>query len=266
MKFYLIVAKGPKQGMPIHVAVDLFLLGSEPMCQLRAPTLAPKHCAIVVRDRKVFIRDFNGGKPTIVNGEDVPAGEEWPLHAGDRITVGPLEFMIQFHEKSLSQRDLEEWAASCLDHGAHRDLLAEIDHQEEAHNAQEAAAQIIDHLNLVKGVIKGRLRVAREAGTMVIRFNDTKIVEEAEIAHLKHELCATLDKPNLRIILDFKNVRRLSSNGVVMLREFCHWVAPKGSRVAFCRIRDEIRTAMTTLHTDDVPVFGDRHEALAAKW
>ena len=29
MKFYLIVAKGSKQGMPIPVTIDLFLVGSE---------------------------------------------------------------------------------------------------------------------------------------------------------------------------------------------------------------------------------------------
>ena len=114
MKFYLIVAKGKKQGMPIPITIDLFLLGSDKMCQLRNPNLGPKQCAFVTRDKKVFIRDFDSGHVTEVNGSVIPPGEEWPLHGGDRIAVGNLEFMIQYREKPLSQRDLEEWAARCL--------------------------------------------------------------------------------------------------------------------------------------------------------
>src|SRR5204863_7199088 len=85
MKFYLIVAKGSKKGMPIPIHVDLFLIGSERMCQLRGKKLSPKHCAIVTREAKVFIRDMYGDKPTLVNDSVLPPGEEWPLHAGDRI-------------------------------------------------------------------------------------------------------------------------------------------------------------------------------------
>src|SRR5947209_6413442 len=47
MKFYLIVAKGSKQGLPIPITVDLFLIGSDKMCQLRKRSLGPKHCAFV---------------------------------------------------------------------------------------------------------------------------------------------------------------------------------------------------------------------------
>ena len=42
MKFYLIVAKGSKQGLPIPITVDLFLIGSDKMCQLRKRSLGPK--------------------------------------------------------------------------------------------------------------------------------------------------------------------------------------------------------------------------------
>src|SRR5687768_4537713 len=107
MKFFLIVAKGGKKGLPVPINVDLFLIGSDNMCQLRAKNLGPKHCALVTREKKVFIRDMDSGSPTMVNGTVVPTGQEWPLHAGDLIGFGNLEFMIQYREKELSQRDLE---------------------------------------------------------------------------------------------------------------------------------------------------------------
>ena len=36
MKFFLIVAKGKKAGLPIPIEIDLFLIGSAEECQLRA--------------------------------------------------------------------------------------------------------------------------------------------------------------------------------------------------------------------------------------
>src|SRR5438445_6985602 len=116
MKFYLIVAKGRHQGLPIPIEVDLFMIGTDKLCQLRskADDIGPQHCALVARERKVFIRDLGSGLPTYVNGETLPEHAEWPLHASDRIKVGSLEFVIPLREKPLSQRDLAEWALRCL--------------------------------------------------------------------------------------------------------------------------------------------------------
>src|SRR3974390_2021219 len=75
MKFYLIVAKGSKQGMPIPITVDLFLLGSDKMCQLRKKSLGPRHCAFVTREQKVFVRDMDSGQPTLVNGSAIIPGQ-----------------------------------------------------------------------------------------------------------------------------------------------------------------------------------------------
>src|SRR5262245_3382407 len=90
MKFYLIVAKGRKQGLPIPISIDLFLIGTDRVCQLRVASshrVGPQQCALVTRERKVFVRDLGADHPTLVNGSLVPPGEEWPLHAGDRLEV-----------------------------------------------------------------------------------------------------------------------------------------------------------------------------------
>src|SRR4051812_26654998 len=98
MKFYLIVAQGRKKGLPIPITVDLFMIGSGKECQLRSKTsnVPPQVCALVNRDKKVFVRDLNSGRPVLVNGALVPPGEEWPLHMGDILQTGKLEFMLQF--------------------------------------------------------------------------------------------------------------------------------------------------------------------------
>jgi anti-anti-sigma regulatory factor len=269
MKFYLIVAKGKHKGMPIEIKVDLFLIGSKKICQLHSNMegVGEEHCALVTRERKVFLRDLDSGEATSLNGSVVPPGEEWPVHAGDMLEVGPLEFMIQFREKPLSQRDLEEWAAKCLDVSSERELFGdeEEDGFHQPTDASEAAAAIIDKLQAQRGLVMGRLRIGRDGSITAVRFNDTHMVEESEIALIKKELCEFLAHPNLRVLLDFKNVRRMSTAAINMLREFCIWLRPWGSNIAFCRVRADLQPMLVTMGLN-IRVFPDKRTAMAAKW
>lgn len=271
MKFFLIVAKGSKKGFPIPITVDLFLIGSDKMCQLRAKSLPAEHCALVTRENKVYIRDMGSGEATVVNGSAVQSGSEWPLHDGDRIEVGNLEFKIKFHEKALSQRDLEEWAAHSLDADTDR-ILREAEDEDEgvkrhaATSASEAAASIIDKLSALRGLVKGRLRIAIEKGVTIVRFNDNKLVEDSEIAFIKKELCDNLNRPNLRILLDCKNVERMSTAAVMMIRDFNRWLKNQGSRLAICRVPYNLQGILPSLEEDNITSYRDKKEALGVKW
>lgn len=276
MKFYLIVAKGKHQGLPIPIEVDLFLIGSDKVCQLRSQLdgIGIQHCALVNRGKKVFIRDLGSGESTIVNDEIVPDHAEWPLHAGDHIKVGPLEFIIQFREKPLSQRDLEEWALKCLDEASTKKNMAVIDELQVAANAKthaldaaSAAAAILDRLNAQRGIVKGRLRIAREGNVTTVRINDVYLVEEAELALINKELHDNLGHPNLRVLLDFKNVRRMSSTAALMFADLSRWLRPYGSSLAVCRLRPELKQMMETLQVGErVPMFHDKPTALMSTW
>jgi anti-anti-sigma regulatory factor len=276
MKFYLIVAKGRHQGLPIPIEIDLFLIGSERLCQLRSQLdgIGPQHCAFLMRERKVFLRDMGSGEATYVNGETLPQHAEWPLHAGDRIKVGPLEFVIQFREKPLSQRDLEEWALHCLDDAHDTTTKHVVDELEMAANARTrnldastAASAILDRLNAQRGVVKGRLRIAREGNVTTVRINDVYLVEEAELALIHKELHDNLGHNNLRVLLDFKNVRRMSSTAAMMVGELSRWLRPNGSTLAICRLRPELKQMMQTLRVGDtIPMYADKPTALMATW
>ncbi|HEX3149109.1 MAG TPA: FHA domain-containing protein [Gemmataceae bacterium] len=274
MKFYLIVAKGKKQGMPIPVEIDLFLIGSGAVCQLRAvhDDIGDQHCALVTRGRKVFVSDLDSGHPTFVNGEVLTPAVEWPLHPGDVLEVGPLKFMVQYREKALSQRDLEEWALSCLDQNVER--KAELSrggsdefHSEKYEQAASAAAAILDGLNAQRGELKGRLRISRDGPITVVRVNDVYLVEDAELALIKHELHEHLDVPNLRVLLDMKNVKRMSSPAAEMFAQLRGWLRPKGSRMAMCRLRPEFEEMFRVYPvTHDMPVFTEKPKAISSKW
>jgi anti-anti-sigma regulatory factor len=277
MKLYLIPTRGKHKGVPIAIQVDLYMIGTVKACQMRAkrPGVGEQHCCIVTRDRKkVFVRDLNSGGTTLVNGELVPPGVEWPLHAGDKLAVGPLEFLVQFREKELSQRDHEEWALKCLDEDSRKGVLHEIDEddifrheQGPSSTAALAASTIFDKLQARRGVVKGRLRVGFESGVTIIRFNDVYLVDEAELALVRKELYDNLTRPNLRVLLDFKNVRRMSSNAVEMVLELHRFLRRAGCTLVLCRIRPELRGILETLHVyASLKHFADKRDALTASW
>ncbi len=274
MKFYLIATKGRKKGFPVPISVDLFMIGSGKECQMRlTPGIAPPQiCALVSRDKKIFVRDLNSQRPVLINNALVPPGEEWPLHKGDLLQTGKLEFMLQFREKALSQKDLEEWALGCLDAACQtefddpdEELLTErvTRHTTPA----RAAASILDRLALRRGEIHGRLRVGQDGPITVIRFNDRHLVDEGEISLIHKDLHEHLNRPNLRVLLDCKNVRRMSTAAVMMIDELCTWLRPWGSSLALCRIRPELQSAFRGLPLDNrIPQFSDKLSALSARW
>jgi predicted component of type VI protein secretion system len=275
MKFYLIVAKGKKQGMPIPIEVDLFMIGSGKLCQLRAmhDQIGEQHCALIKRDRKVFINDMNSGHPTIVNGTEMTSGEEWPLHAGDHIVVGPLQFMIQYREKELSKKDLEEWAVKCLDQTSSQQANAMdrieslMGFSKEAENASQIASAILDKMSAKRGVVKGRLRIAREGTITIVRVNDIYLVDDAELSMIKRELQENLDRPNLRILLDLKNVKRMSTSAAEMFGEVKDWLHAKGSRMAICRMKPELQNMIINFpDLEGVKFFADKQVGLAGNW
>ena len=277
MKFYLIVAKGKKQGQPIPIEVDLFMIGGGKMCQLRAvhDDIGEKHCALLIRGKKVFVSDLDSGHKTIVNEDALEPGIEWPLHNGDRIEIGPLKFIVQFREKALSQRDLEEWALSCLDQRGERKVIADSPdssgsapgNSADYESAAGAAGAILDGLNALKGEVKGRLRISKEAGITILRVNDIYLVEESELALIRKEMQDHCHNPSMRILVDMKNVKRMSSAAAEMFSRLREWLAPFGSKIAFCRLRGEFEGMLKTYPgTQGLPLFPDKPKALAAKW
>jgi len=95
MKLSLVVAQGVHAGKVIPVTSTEFVIGRDPLCQLRpaSPAISKQHCALTVRDAKAFVRDCGSTNGTFVNGEQV-AGER-EVKSGDRLKVGPLEFDLR---------------------------------------------------------------------------------------------------------------------------------------------------------------------------
>jgi predicted component of type VI protein secretion system len=95
MKLSLVVAQGVHSGKVIPVTAAEFVIGRDPQCQLRpaSPAVSKQHCALSIREGKVYVRDCGSTNGTFLNDEQVAAERE--AKAGDRLRVGPLEFALK---------------------------------------------------------------------------------------------------------------------------------------------------------------------------
>ena len=95
MNLSLVVSTGANQGKVITVPGTQFIIGRDEGCHLRpaSPAVSKKHCAVFIRNGQVFVRDLGSTNGTLVNDEAV-SGDR-PVKDGDRLKVGPLDFVLQ---------------------------------------------------------------------------------------------------------------------------------------------------------------------------
>jgi predicted component of type VI protein secretion system len=96
MKLSLVVlTPGKSEGKVIPIALSQFVIGRDPQCHLRpaSAVISKRHCAILIRDGKIFLRDFDSTNGTFVNEQ--PVKGEVEVKHDDRLKVGPLVFSIK---------------------------------------------------------------------------------------------------------------------------------------------------------------------------
>src|SRR5262245_12574316 len=96
MKLSLVVTTaGKAQGQVIPIKLAQFVIGRDPQCNLRPASalISKRHCAVLVRGEKVYLRDFGSTNGTFLN--DKPVKDEIELKNEDVIKVGPLTFGVQ---------------------------------------------------------------------------------------------------------------------------------------------------------------------------
>jgi pSer/pThr/pTyr-binding forkhead associated (FHA) protein len=95
MKMSLVVqTAGKAAGQAIPIPSAQFIIGRDPQCNLRPASamISKRHCAVLVKNNQVFLRDFDSTNGTFLNDE--PVKGEVPIKDGDLLKVGPLTFKV----------------------------------------------------------------------------------------------------------------------------------------------------------------------------
>lgn len=105
MKLSLVVlTPGKSQGQAIPISLAQFLIGRDPQCNLRPASalISKRHCALLVKGDKVFLRDFGSTNGTFIN--ENPVKDEVELKNDDVLKVGPLSFSVRMESSPAINR------------------------------------------------------------------------------------------------------------------------------------------------------------------
>lgn len=96
------VVGGKQDGKLIPLGTKKFLIGREHDCHLRpnSESVSRHHCVITIDDFSVRVRDLGSSNGTYLNGTRIIGAQ--PAADGDRLTVGGLEFVVQFTGQATS--------------------------------------------------------------------------------------------------------------------------------------------------------------------
>ena len=138
MEVLLVVVGGKHAGTEIPVTGQKLFIGRAEDCQVRPQSelVSRHHCAILVEEGFVSVRDFGSRNGTFVNNQRVTGERE--LKTGDRLKIGPLELEVQLavsvgRKKKPKVRSIHEAAARTVQssHGEPKDDMDISDWLEE---------------------------------------------------------------------------------------------------------------------------------------
>lgn len=88
----MLTAEGTER--PFALNKPRMIIGRDMRCDLRValPNVEPQHCEIIVDGSSLKLRDLGSAAGTLHNGSRVVHAD---LSAGDRVTVGPVTFIVR---------------------------------------------------------------------------------------------------------------------------------------------------------------------------
>ena len=257
MPSYLVVASPKHRGMAIALETDLFVIGSNPECQLRSghPDVAGEHCALVNQGIGVYANGLCDTPPATLNGEPLSAGQETLIHQGDHLAVGPMEFVYGTHEPD-DEDDLDRWALELL--GGPSEETEEETVEEEAIEEPEEPEEVPE---------RPLIAITQERGRLVAKLHVAELSDEETLARLNAELRGEVTRPNQDLLIDCKEVKEVAELGSMLLAVWAGWMTGRGGSMALCRLLPELQGKLKPLGSlGRVRFLRDPKAALEATW
>jgi anti-anti-sigma factor len=109
------------------------------------------------------------------------------------------------------------------------------------------------------------LKISDQGGVTVIGFKESGILDAATIQRIGRELYEVVEKQGRKqIILDFSNVRFLSSQALGVLLTFRRKADSAQAKVALAALRPELRRVFSVTNLDKLFTFHETKEAALA--
>lgn len=205
-----------------------FVIGRAANCDLpiEHSLVSLQHCRIRLEDGRAAVEDLDSTFGTTVNGRKVKSVE---LSDGDRLKVGPTTFMVALAGAPIATAR----APGTYGEGEDSRQVRGRDPNEDT-AAVEKAREIFERLTLSKsrpdptrpvahlateggGRPRSRLEVEDADGIAVVNILERSIVQDNEIEQIGSELDSLIEGGKRNILLDFGNVKHMSSQAVGVL-------------------------------------------------
>jgi predicted component of type VI protein secretion system len=99
MNVQIRILAGPLTGEILPISSAKFLIGRDEDCQLRLDSefVSRHHCALLLDDYTLRIRDLSSKNGTFINGRRIGEGETILLHS-DVVAIGDMTFVIEIDQ------------------------------------------------------------------------------------------------------------------------------------------------------------------------
>lgn len=285
----LIVLEGNEVGThEFKFAGTDFTIGRSASCDLPIDhsRVSMEHCRITRRDDgRIVLEDLHSTYGTFLNDRDV---EISTLHDGDTIRVGPVTLLCAFgSEASESRRRvLERYAEQSRrdQHMAQRGKLVDPnDDSPVVHSAKQIFQRIVSHgedfeaendskaggtttKSRPAGKSK-RVEVEDNEGVSLVNLLDRAIIHDLEIQQISSELDNLIAGGKRRIVIDFGNVRHLSSQAVGILIQAQRRLKASGGLLKVCNPNPEVAEVFKITNlTRAIEIHVDENAAMRAGW
>lgn len=264
-----------------------FLIGRSASCDLQIDhsRVSLEHCRISRRqDGRIVLEDLHSTYGTVLNDRDV---ELSALHDGDTIRIGPVVLLCAFGSEASEarRRVLEDYAArSRREHelamaGRLRDpnddspivtsarkIFDRITRHGEDLGKDEPAAGAGSPRPRTTARSR-RLKVEMNEGVALVNLLDRAIIHDLEIQQIAAELEGLITDGRKRIVIDFGNVRHLSSQAVGILIQAQRRLKAEGGLLKVCNPNPEVAEIFKITNlTRAIEIHVDESAAMRAGW
>ena len=267
-----VLTPGKSQGKVIAIERWPFLIGRQPACHLRPASsyISNRHCALIVRQGKAFVRDLGSTNGTYVNDERVEADCE--LEHGDWLRVGPLDFDVNLeitppvdqptplpHNRNAARVVNDDDIAALL-------LAVREEPPPEPLELKADSEEVPTGRTETDILLRQPVEWEDIGGAIEVRFTDHKILDLKRIILIGQQLTSLVEQSSERkLLLNLGTVRAMSTAMVDELLAFSKKVKALDRQLVLCQVHSSIYPVFQKMKLAKVfTIRKDQHEALEA--